>query len=107
MDTKTGVKIGFALVALALILGTELHPLKVIAALAACYGIFRAGFAVLGSMATPVPDPPPPGELRKVRMQFRCTLCGTEVRMTMANDEMPTPPRHCMEDMEFVAPTME
>ena len=107
MDTKTGVKVGFALVGLALIFGTDLNPLKVIAALAASYCLFRAGFAVLGSMATPIPDPPPPGELRKVKIQFRCSLCGTEVRMTMANDEMPTPPRHCLEDMEFVAPTLE
>ena len=26
----------------------------------------------------------------------------TEVRMTHANDEVPEPPRHCMEDMDLV-----
>jgi hypothetical protein len=31
-------------------------------------------------------------------------VCGVELRMTMAPDEDPPPPRHCMEDMEFVAP---
>lgn len=107
MDTKKGVLIGFGLIAVALIATTDLNPVKVVVALAACYFFFRAGFAVLGSMATPVPEPPPPGELRKVKIQFRCALCGTEVRMTVANDEMPTPPRHCMEDMDFVAPAME
>jgi hypothetical protein len=31
-------------------------------------------------------------------------VCGTEVRMTMANDEVPDAPRHCMEEMDLVAP---
>lgn len=78
----------------------------VIAALVS-YALFRMGFAVIGTFARPVPEPPPPGELRRVRLRFRCSLCGTEVRMTTANDEMPTPPRHCMEDMELMAPVME
>ena len=50
------------------------------------------------------PEPPPPGELRKVRLIYRCSICGTEVRMTAANDEMPDPPRHCQEDMDLVTP---
>jgi hypothetical protein len=66
--------------------------------------ILKLGFAVMSSLATPLPPPPPPGELRRVRLLYRCSLCGTEVRMTSANDEVPEPPRHCMEDMELVAP---
>ncbi|HET6951752.1 MAG TPA: hypothetical protein VFI47_15330 [Acidimicrobiales bacterium] len=66
--------------------------------------ILKAGFAVLSSLATPLPEPPPPGELRKVRITYRCSICGTEVRMTSANDEVPDPPRHCQEDMDLVAP---
>lgn len=73
----------------------------------ASYVFFRLGLGMIGSFARPVPAPPPPGELRRVKIQFRCVLCGTEVRMTTANDEMPSPPRHCMEDMELVAPVME
>jgi len=65
---------------------------------------FRFGFGLIGSFARPVPAPPPPGELRRVRLKFRCTICSTEVRMTAANDEVPEPPRHCLEDMELVAP---
>ncbi len=45
-----------------------------------------------------------PGELRKVKLQYRCDVCGTEVRMTAANDQMPEPPRHCLEDMILVTP---
>jgi hypothetical protein len=65
--------------------------------------ILRVGFSMLRALARPLPEPPPPGELRKVKMVFRCSLCGTEVRMTMANDQQPEPPRHCMEDMELVS----
>jgi hypothetical protein len=42
--------------------------------------------------------------MRKVKITYRCSLCGTEVRMTMAPDEEPEPPRHCMEDMDLVLP---
>jgi hypothetical protein len=76
-------------------------------AVLACYVLFRIGFGMVGTFARPVPEPPPPGELRRVKIQFRCSLCGTEVRMTVANDEMPDAPRHCMEEMELVAPVME
>ncbi|MFP5578542.1 MAG: hypothetical protein ACLGIZ_09940 [Acidimicrobiia bacterium] len=66
--------------------------------------IFKIGFAILGGMAQPIPEPPPAGELRKVKIEYRCTICGTEIRMTVANDEMPDPPRHCLEDMDLVTP---
>jgi hypothetical protein len=76
----------------------------VVVAVLAGWMLLRAGFAVMRSLATPLPPPPPPGELRKVKIMFRCSICGTEVRMTSANDEVPEPPRHCQEDMELVAP---
>ncbi|MEX0767862.1 MAG: hypothetical protein WD029_05270 [Microthrixaceae bacterium] len=69
--------------------------------------ILRVGFFFLQQFATPPPAPPDPGTLRKVKLLFRCSVCGTEVRMTAANNEDPEPPRHCMDDMELVAPTME
>lgn len=66
--------------------------------------IFKVGLAMLGGMSQPLPEPPPAGELRKVRIEFRCSICGSEVRMTVANDEMPEPPKHCLEEMDLVAP---
>ncbi len=66
--------------------------------------LLKAGTTMLGGLARPIPEPPPPGELRKVKIMFRCSICGTEVRMTSANDEVPEPPRHCQEDMDLVAP---
>lgn len=66
--------------------------------------ILWIGFVMLRGLARPVPEPPPPGELRKVKIAYRCSLCGAEVRMTVAPDEDPQPPRHCQEDMDLVAP---
>jgi DNA-directed RNA polymerase subunit RPC12/RpoP len=75
--------------------------LKIALAVAVAMFIFRLGLTVLRMLATPIPEPPPAGELRKVKLQYRCSLCGTEVRMTVAPDEAPVPPRHCMDDMEL------
>ena len=72
-------------------------------AIAVAMVLLRMGLAVLRTLATPLPEPPPVGELRKVKLQYRCSLCGTEVRMTVATDESPDPPRHCMDDMELMA----
>jgi chromate transport protein ChrA len=83
---------------------TRAHPLAVVAAVLAGWLMLRVGFAIMRGLATPLPPPPPPGELRKVRLTYRCSICGTEVRMTSANDEVPDPPRHCQEDMDLVAP---
>ncbi len=104
-NRKLVVVLGLAVVAAVGLGNYDLYPTLVAAS--ASYLLFRMGFAMIGTFARPVPGPPPPGELRRVKMQFRCTLCGPEVRMTTANDDIPTPPRHCMEDMEFVAPAME
>jgi hypothetical protein len=81
---------------------TEASPIPLLIAALAVYVLFKIGFAMLGGLAQPVPEPPPAGELRKVKILYRCSICGTEVRMTVANDQMPEPPRHCLEDMDLV-----
>ena len=75
---------------------------NVIGAVVAALVLLRVGMKVLGGFARPVPAPPDPGELRKVRLTYQCSICSTTVRMTMANDEVPEPPRHCQEDMDLV-----
>lgn len=68
---------------------------------------WKVGLAMLKSMTTPMPPPPPSGEMRRINVRYRCSVCGTELRMTMAPDEDPPPPKHCMEDMDIIAPTFE
>ena len=77
---------------------------RAVVALLAAVVLLWLGSRLLGGFARPVPAPPDPGELRKVRLTYRCSICATEVRMTMANDEVPDPPRHCQEDMDLVTP---
>jgi hypothetical protein len=83
-------------------LGRPVFP--TIVAMVAIYALLRIGLVMLGGLARPVPEPPPAGELRKVKIQYRCSVCGAEVRMTVAPDQEPEPPRHCLEDMDLVAP---
>ena len=78
--------------------------LAVLVAAAAFWLILRVGVLMLGGLARPIPEAPPAGELRKVKIVYRCAICGTEVRMTVAPDEEPQAPRHCLEDMDLVAP---
>ena len=66
--------------------------------------VLRLGVLLLGGLARPIPEPPPEGELRKVKLHYRCEICGTEVRMTVAADLDPEPPRHCQDDMTLVTP---
>lgn len=77
--------------------------LSIAVAVVAGYLIFRGGIAVLRSMLRPLPEPPPPGELRRVKLHYRCPTCGLELRVTSAADEDPVPPRHCMDEMDLVA----
>jgi hypothetical protein len=76
---------------------------KLVIAVMAGLLIWRVGTRMLGGLARPIPEPPPPGELRKVKLIYRCSICGTELRMTAANDDVPAPPRHCQDDMDLVA----
>ena len=84
-----------------------MNVFNVIIAVAAAFLIIRIGLAMLRGLARPAPEPPPAGELRKVKITYRCSICGTEVRMTIAPDVDPEPPRHCLEDMDLVTPVDE
>ena len=77
---------------------------KVLVAALVAYLILRIGFAMLGAFARPVPGPPPAGEMRKIKLRYRCSLCGMELRVERASEELPAPPRHCQEEMDLVAP---
>ena len=66
--------------------------------------IWRLGVGMLRALSRPPLPPPEPGELRRVNVRYRCDVCGVELKLTLAPDEDPPPPRHCLEDMVIVAP---
>jgi hypothetical protein len=69
--------------------------------------LWKSGIGMLRAMTTPLPPPPPPGEMRRVNVRYRCSVCHLEIKLTLAPDEDPPPPRHCLEDMDIVAPIFE
>ena len=81
-----------------------MNPINLLIAIAAGALILRIGLGFLRGLARPLPEPPPAGELRKVKIGYRCSICGAELRMTVAPEEDPDPPKHCQEEMDLMAP---
>jgi len=100
------VNIGLLVLALTgLVAGALLADVfEVLVAVVIGYAVLRLGLAMLRNLARPLPEPPDPGVLRKVKLEYRCSICGAEVRMTVAPDEDPEPPRHCQDEMDLVTP---
>ncbi|MEM7338228.1 MAG: hypothetical protein AAF467_06255 [Actinomycetota bacterium] len=92
------VMAGIALVAIGFPWG------RVLIAMALMYLVLGVGLKMLGAFARPIPEPPPRGELRRVKLTYRCPSCGTELRMTLADDVVPQAPRHCADEMELTTP---
>lgn len=88
-------------VAALILLGLGVPWVRVLGAVAIAYIILVGGMAILGAFARPIPEPPPRGELRRVKLTYRCPTCGTELRMTLADDVLPQAPRHCADEMEL------
>ena len=64
--------------------------------------IFKVGYALLASFGSPMPDPPPVGEMRRVKLTYRCPQCGMLLRVTQAPYQEILAPRHCMDEMDLV-----
>ena len=61
--------------------------------------IWRVSMATIRMLATPPPEIDP-DDIVDTEQSYRCTICGTQVTMTIANVEQQSPPRHCREDMD-------
>ncbi|MEO6317286.1 MAG: hypothetical protein ABIP36_00735, partial [Acidimicrobiales bacterium] len=53
---------------------TDASLVALLIAALAVWVLFKIGFVMLGGLAQPVPEPPPAGELRKVKIMYRCTI---------------------------------
>lgn len=78
-----------------------MNPVNVIIAIVMGYAIWRISMSTLRMLATPPPEIDPE-DIFDVEQKFRCSICGTEVTMTVANVVEQKAPRHCREDMDEV-----
>jgi hypothetical protein len=78
--------------------------LWVLAGLLVAVVLWKTGVGMLRALSHPPAPLPEPGELRKVNVRYRCDVCGVELKLTLAPDEDPPPPKHCLEDMILIAP---
>jgi hypothetical protein len=60
--------------------------------------IWRASIYLIRMLAVPPPEVDPE-DVVAVRQDYKCTVCGTEVTMTVQNLVEDAAPRHCREDM--------
>ena len=78
--------------------------LRIIVAFLAGGLVVYFGIRTLRFVAQKAPDPPPSGSLRKVKLNYICTICMSEVQMKVAPVENPESPKHCGEEMNLLAP---
>lgn len=63
--------------------------------------IWKGSTALIRMIATP-PEEIDPEDVVAVDQDYRCSVCGAEVTLRVANVTEMKPPRHCREDMDPV-----
>lgn len=63
--------------------------------------IWVGSIRVLRLLATPPPEVDP-GDVVEVDQDYRCSVCGTELTVRVANLRETAAPRHCREEMDPV-----
>jgi len=63
--------------------------------------IWVASTRILRLLAPPPPEVDP-ADVVDVDQDYRCSVCGTEVTVRVANLRETAPPRHCREEMDAV-----
>ena len=65
------------------------------------WAVWKLTRAAIRMASTPPPEVDPE-DVVAVNQDYRCTVCGAEVTLRVANAAEMKPPRHCREDMEPV-----
>lgn len=63
--------------------------------------IWRVSLAVIRMLSSP-PTEVDPGDIVRVDLDYKCSVCGAEVTMRAVNPAEDTPPKHCREEMDPV-----
>lgn len=74
---------------------------QILIAVAMAVAIWWLSMAVLRMLATPPPEVDPE-DVVTARQDYRCSVCGTELTVTVASVTETAAPRHCREEMTAV-----
>ncbi len=72
--------------------------LNVVIAIVMALVIWRVAMWIVTMLSTPPPEVDPE-DVVTTDQHYRCTICGTEVTMTVKNVTEETAPKHCREEM--------
>lgn len=64
--------------------------------------IWVLSMKTLRMLSTPPPEVDPEDIIEVEEQDFRCSVCGTEVTLKVANAQEMSPPKHCREEMNPV-----
>ena len=79
----------------------EVSPFTIVIAFAIGYLVWRLSMGAIRMMSAPPPEIDPE-DVVAVDQDFRCSVCGAEATLRVANVTEMKPPRHCREDMDPV-----
>lgn len=77
----------------------EIGLVQILIALAIGALIWVGSMKVLRMLATPPLEVDPEDVVEVEDQDFRCSVCGTEVALRVANVNEAAPPKHCREEM--------
>jgi hypothetical protein len=72
---------------------------QILIALAIGAAVWIVSMKMLRMLVTPPPEVDPDDVVEVEDQDFRCTVCGTEVTLRVANLVETSPPKHCREEM--------
>ena len=75
--------------------------LKYLVAVAIGFGIWIVAVRIIRMLAETPPEVDP-AQVVPTDINYRCSICGTEVTMTAVSTSEASPPRHCREEMDEV-----
>lgn len=61
--------------------------------------IFSSAVWFVRLLGQPPPPEPDPTDVIEVAVDFECSVCGLRLSVTHAQDDEPSAPRHCREQM--------
>lgn len=80
----------------------EIGLIQIVLALLLGVAIWVVSMKVLRMLSTPPPEVDPADVVEVEETDYRCTICGTEVTLRVANVTETSPPKHCREEMVAV-----